>query len=662
MRRNRREVKNEKVAPLLQRVFLMLLRSVINVAMVVLPLTCAQTAWGQGAISGVSVDSLETWTFRFVPIYSAKILGNVTSMEVGSEFSNTLETQNNLRLMSSIKLSKEEFRLQPRSNELKGITNTAFKQFGPGFVANLSQADSRLFNRIIKPGGVFQDLVVNTKSVSAGMSYTKVEPSRFRWDARVNGDVSDSEKSFKRDKTTGGAVGGGVAYTLVENRVSVRARGYLKAMKGKSESVLQTFDGTNQSQDSLSADVAVRFNDSLRVDFNYSDFTSEETLADQKQGSAGGQLTGAENVFLENKIVDSRTMGLKLDTRVLNGVGIKVEARHTEHTTDYEVNKTRFSRNVADVISGDISYRLFTGTGVTVSIENRESVRDLGPLSPRSYDEKNKQARLSINHRFSNTFSVDVSTSTRLAQSFYVRYDENPSDRDQLEQSYTVRINSTPFSKLSTSLSMSMMSSDVVNIDATLSENNRTTTKYDFRPALTYTLNDRVSVKQDYGLAIEFTEITFIPDDNYLDRNITFSNEVNARLSKKLNGSFYYAFHLHDRGSYLPEFEGGERFLFVDRKDRRDRTRIKFEYRINKHLRILGKHEYSRKKDTTVATGRERISTTGGIEGGINGSFNWGDNRSLSLSLVKANRYSPFDTDERNNNYWIMNAQFKYGF
>jgi hypothetical protein len=630
--------------------------------MVVLPLTCAQTAWGQGAISDVSVDSLQTWNFRFLPVYTAKIAGNVTSVEVNSELSNTFETQNNFRLMSAIKLNKEEFRLQPRSNELKDITNTVFKMFAPGFAANLSQADSRLFNRVIKPGGAFEDLVVNTKSLSAGLSYTTVEPSRLRWDARVSADVSDSEKSFKRDKSTGGAVGGGVAYTLIEDRVVFRARGYLKETKGKSESVLQSFDGTDRSQDSVSAVVAVRFNDSLRVAFNYSDFTSEETLADQRQGSAGGQLTGAENVFLENKIVDSRAMGLTVDTRVLNGVGIKVSAQHTEQTTDYEVIKTKFSRNATDVIRGDVSYTLFTGTGVTVGIENRESVRDLGPLSPRSYDDKNKKASLSILHRFSNTFSIDVSTSTRLSQSFYVRYEENPSDRDQLERSYGVRINSTPFSKLSTSLSMSMISSEVVNIDATLSENNRTTTKYDFRPALTYTMNDRVSVKQDYGLAIEFTEITFNPDDNFLDRNITFSNEVNTRLSKRLKGSFYYALHLHDRGSYLPDIEGGERLLFVDRKDRRDRTRIRFEYRINKHFRILGKHEYSRKKDTTVATGREKITKIGGIEGGVSGSFSWGEDRRLSVSLVKANRYSPFDTDERNNNYWIMNAQFMYGF
>jgi hypothetical protein len=314
------------------------------------------------------------------------------------------------------------------------------------------------------------------------------------------------------------------------------------------------------------------------------------------------------------------------------------------------------------MISGDVSYTLFTGTRVSVGFENQEGTRDLGPLSPRSYDEKNKNGRMSVSHRFSNTFSAEVSATSRLTQSFYVRYEENPRDRDQLDQTYSVRIGSTPFSKLNTSLSMSVMSSEVVNIDETLSDDNRTTTKYDFRPALTYKMNDRVSVKQNYGLAIEFTEITFTPDDNFLDRNITFSNEVLARLSNKLNGSFYYAFHLHDRGSYLPYEEGGERFLHVDRKDRRDQTRIRFEYRINKHFRILGKHEYSRKKDTTVETGRERISTTGGIEGGVRGSFNWGEGRQLSVSLQRAKKYSPFDTDERNNDYWLMSAQFKYGF
>ena len=662
MRRYRGDVLKGILAPLPQCRCSALFKSVVTVAMVVLPLTYAQTAWGQGANIAAPEDSVQTWLYRFLPVYKAKITGNVTKMVMQGEFNNTLELPRNYRVITALNMSKEEYRLRPQSNEVKNFSNSVFKQFSPGMHASIIASDSRLFNRVIKPGGSFQDLVADTKSLMTGLLYTKTDPSRFRWDARLNADISDSEKSFKADQTMGGQIGGGAAYTLVNEHLVVRARGYLHETTGKSTTTDTTFDDVGLSADSVSAAVDVRFTDSLRVQLDYTTFNSVEDLADQKRGGAGSQLVGAENVQREKKTVESRAIGFAMDTRILSGLAASVEAVHSENLTDYRINKALYSRNVSDMIRADMSYALFTGTNVTVGIENRETLIDLGPNSPRSYDEVRKRVDFGLQHRFSNTFSLDVSASTSIAQSFFVLYEDNPRDRDQLDNTLGVRLSSTLFTKLRTSVSLSVLASEIVNIHRSLSDDNRTTTKFDFRPGFMYQLTDRVSINQNYGLAIEYTEMTFVPDDNYLDRNITFSNEVNATLSEKLRGRFYYSLVLHDKGSYLPQVEGGERFLDIDRKDRLDETEIRVDYRLTRHIRVTGKHEYSRKVDTTVATDRETVTTLGGIEGGVIGSYKWGQDRELTFTLVKANRYSPFNTDERNNDYWNINAQFKYSF
>lgn len=653
--------RHERTAPLLQRMSLILRKSILSTAMVVLPLTYAQGAWGQGAATATPADSVETWTYRISPTYKAEIKGNVNQVEIGSEFRNMLETQGGMRLVSGLSLDKVDFRLREGGSQLKKLNNSVMKSFREGLIGTISQVDSRSLTRVVQPGGVLQNLVSGTKSVSAGVAYATIEPSRFRWDGRLNADVSDSERSFKRDKSSGGSAGGGVVYELVEDRLVVRARGFLREEDTTSESIFERYDGLGVSQDSVGASASVYFGDSVRVDFDYTDFNSDETLADQKRGSAGGQIVGAENLFRERKLTDSRVMSFGLDTWVLSGLNVKVSAQHAENSTQYNVASTLSSRNVSDVLSGSLNYKLFTGTTVGMKLSNGETLKDIANGGTRSYDEKRKSASLSLRHQFSRTFSTEFSASSNLTQSFFVRYDENPRDKDQLDNSITARVVSSPFSKLQTSFGVTVLQSEIVNIDASVSDQNQLRTKYDLQPKLTYTLNDRVNVEQNYGLAIESTEMTYKTDENVLDRNITFSNKVNARLTEKLRGSFYYALHLHDRGSYLPEFEGGERFLRIDRKDRNDKTEINVDYQITDHIRLTATHEYSVKSDRTVATDSERVTKLGGIEGGVVGSFGWGQGRTLKFTLVKANRFSPFSGDKQDD-YWIMNASFEYGF
>jgi hypothetical protein len=630
--------------------------------MVYLPLTCAQPAWGQGATTyRLPTDTTVVANYQFTPVFTADSRANVSSVSLGGEFRNTFQMRNGFRLLTTLGTDKEEFRLQARSNETKRFQNILTHQLGGGWTVDLTHMDNRTFNRVAAVTGGFQDVILNTLTVGGGVRHVTIAPTNFRWDFRADGALADAEKSFKTDKSFGGEVAGGFGYALLNRWLRVRGRAYLKDLDVSSHAAGTVFDNLGLREDSLSAAAVVNFSDEQTATIDYSAFDAAEDYTDQARGSTGIQKEGAENLFVEGRTVESRVARVAFASDMLSRMKMKVDAQHSDNVTDYNITKTRFSRNITNQLRGDISYGLFTGTTLTAKMEARKSLKDLGEESISSYDQRNRKIELGLSHRFRNNSSFDITGSIDLAQFYYLKYEQNPRDRDQLDQRLNVRFNSNLHKKLTTTISMVVTQTDFINIDQSLSSSNRVKTRYDFRPVLTYKVNDRLTIGQSYGLAIESTYHTFEEEaeNDFLDRNITFSNDVNAQLTDRLNGTFYYAYHFHDRGSYT--LEGGERLLNIDREDRRDQIKLSFIYRLTSKLSVVGRQDYSRREDRQLARNSVRVNEDGGIELGMRGNFNWSADQSLTFTVKKANRFGAFST-EAQKDFWIVNAQFKYVF
>jgi len=607
-------------------------------------------------------DSTVVRNYSFNPLFTANTKANVTSVRLGGQFRHTFRLGSGFSLMTSFNSEKEQFRLQDRSNDRKSFQNTLMHRFGlSGWSVDMNHMDSRMFNRVISVRGGFQDVVLNTLTVGGGLRHTTLAPDNFRWDGRLRGALADAEKSFKTDKSVGAEVGGGFGYNLLDGWLVVRGRAYVKDLEVTSISSLKTYPGLGLREDSLSADAEIHFSESQFATFEYDQYSAEEDFTDQKRESLGGQIEGAENLFEERRTVEASTMNVGFTSRMLDRIALRVAAQHSDQLTVYKKTKTRFGQNVVDYLKSDIQYTFFTGTKAMLKTDLTKASTNLGEASVSSHDRRSRKLDVSMNHRFASGFSVDVSGSALLVQTFYWRYKDNPRDQDQLEHRVQLRINSKPFSKISAGVMMSLMQTDFINIDKTLSSNNRVKSQYEFRPTFTYTMNSRVTIKQNYGLRIEFTDNTFKPEDNFLDRNISFSNELAARFSGNLRGVFYYSYLFHDRGSYLPLEEGGERFLDIEREDRRDQIRIQFDYKMTEHLSLLGKQDYSRRQDRTIGSSNVRVTEDGGIEVGVKGNYSWSTDRTLNLTLMKANRFGSFST-EAQKDYWIVDASFKYSF
>jgi hypothetical protein len=600
--------------------------------------------------------------YSFAPLFTGTSRANVSSVKLGGDFRNVFEMANGLRLQTTLGTEKEEFRLQARTNERKRFQNTLVHRFGvSGWSADLSHADNRMFNRVVSVSGGFQDVILNTLTLSGGLRHTTIMADRFSWDGRLIMALADAEKTFKTDRSKGGEVGGGFGYKLLNDFITFRGRGYFKNLDVTSSSIYQKFDNLYLKEDSVSADVVVRFSEEQVATFEYDDFNAREKFTDQARGSLGGQIEGAENLILESRLTDSRVMNVGFNSTMLNRVDLRVNAQHADELNDYAVTKTRFSHNISDDLRGEVQYNLRQGTNAQVKFRIGKQRRDLGPQSVSSTDRRTRDLDVALAHSFTNTFGVSLSGGALLMQTFYLRFEDNPRDQDQQEYSGNIQIRSKPFSKISASIGSSYIRTEFINIHRSLSGNNRIKTRYDLRPTITYTMNSRITITQNYGLAIEFTDHTFVPEDNFLDRNATFTNDITTQLTERLRGKFFYGYHYHDRGSYLPKVEGGERFMNREREDRRDQMRLEIDYRVNSHIVVVGKNEYSRREDRTIGSSNVRVSEDGGIEVGLRGNYTWPNNRSLRFTVLKANRFGSFSAAAQKD-YWVVDAEFKYAF
>ncbi len=596
--------------------------------------------------------------YDFNNSYTGSIKGNVASVTMSNQLGATMLMRNGWTASTLIRINETAFRLQDREDSSRNLSLNLMMPFAAGFTLSARIADNRFFNRLITFSNAIQDFKNDSKNASATVAWTGTLPQGVALSSGSTVSVSKSEQTFLEDSGRRGSVYGQVSYN-VGSRIKVRGRGFLNKSDDTATTSGVKNDGLGVDEDSLVTRIEITLTDKTSATVDYSQATRTNEFMDLPRG-VFQEVQFKDNL---NREVETRTLDdltLTATTYPLAALKLDLVGQHNEAVSDFLVAKTRFSRRVTDLLRGDFTYTVRPGTVFNAKLENRERLNDLGPQSLGSFTDKQRSARFSLTHRFNKTFDMNFQTGTAIVQAFYLDFEFNPRDRDQLDQYVNLKLNSSPFPKTKASVYLAVNQTDFVNLDGSLSRNNRRETTYDFRPELTYTLNPRIEIRQTYGLNLELTEFDFAEDDNFLDRNFTFTNTVRARLTGALTTEFYYQLLLHDRGSYLLPPEGGERLLDINQEDRRDQMSVSFRYTINPHLTLLGKNDYSRRRDEFGA-GRSTIFTNGGLEIGIESAYNWGEAKTLNLKLRKVNRFGRFNSEEQED-FWIMDSSVRYAF
>jgi hypothetical protein len=339
--------------------------------------------------------------------------------------------------------------------------------------------------------------------------------------------VSASEQTFLDDQNQDGALAGELDYTF-GNRGSVTARGLYRSRGGRAHASGITHRGLGVEEDSLATIVGITLTNNARVDAYYHRYAMTNEFMDLPRGVFLEQQFN-ENLVREN---ETRTAEILRVNAVANPNGrlqLAIGAQHSQAESQFRTAVKRNGETITDGINAFLVYNMWRGASVRFDLANVEVLHDLGANSLGTFTDKRQTVRANLVYPVTSTLRLQLGVGTTLFQNFYRDFIVNPRDRDQLDQYINLNVTSQPFPKISARVYLSANQTDFVNISGSLSQNNRKETTYDFRPGFTYKITERVELRQEYGLNIEFTEYVFTEEDNFLDRNFLFANTIRAR-------------------------------------------------------------------------------------------------------------------------------------
>ena len=590
---------------------------------------------------------------QVIPSYTGGIKGDVTQMSLSNRFSLMLTLPRGITSTTILSADESDYRLQDQQNTNKSFSSNIMYIRRPGFSIDGAISDTRYFNRQITYSNATQDLENKAQKAQANAQYGRSLGRGLSVNGKSSLAVSREEQTFVKEQTGEGALHAGVHYGLGRT-LELSARGFLRLTSQSAESGNENFSGLGAEEDSVLASALVMLMDSVTVKAEYSRFLSKDEYLELPRGSFGEQQYAPASPERQSK--DTRNVSVSADATPMRGLTLKARVGHTDGATYFAEAKERTSRDLGDSQEGTLEYSPFSKTTFTFEAGNRTQFHWLGPRRTGSYDDKDIRTKFSWAQTLTRTLRFVAQTGATLTQAFYKDTDR---DRDQRYQFANVRITSKLFPKVDAIIYGSVSKTDYVSVRATFSQNNRAETIYELRPEFTYKINDRLELAQKYGVNIQFADFVFQENENYLDRNMSFSNRLKARLSPKLNADFYYGFRRHDKGSYLRPDPSTERILEIDQKERRDEMKLSFRYQINRHLALLGSNEYNQRRDllSTSATPYK----DGGVEVGIDGNYDFGNRRTLKFALKRVKRFGQFNAPEQED-YWVMDSTLNYTF
>jgi hypothetical protein len=592
---------------------------------------------------------------KLIPSYNGRIEGRVEFVSLENRFMASLTLPYRMTSVTTLSTKEANYRIQDRRDTNNSIVSSLVYPVMPGFMLDGSISDSRYFNRVVTVSNTSQDLFNNVQKAQAKGSWSRTLPKGFWFNTRASAGVGRSEQTFLDDQTEDGSARLGVEYRW-GGRVTAAASGFLHYISQDAESGGREFSGLGTAEDSVLARASAVVLDSTKVRAEYARFTSKEDYLELPRDSFGGQQFDASKISPEQQSKDNRNLLIGLDTTPIQGVKLTFEAAHSDAATYFAEAQERTRRDTGDKWSAGIAFERGGKTRITADYESKDYFHWLGPVSIGSYDDSDRRLRFNWNQTITGTLRMSAQAGVSLTQSFYV---DTNRDRDQKYQFANVRLNSDLFPKVTASIYVSVTRTDYLSIRAEVSQNNRTETVYELRPEFIYKINQRIELTQKYGLNIQFADYIYQGNQNFLDRNLSFSNLVHTQLLPPVSVDFYYALQLHDKGSYLSPSPEVERVLVVNQEERRDEIEVRFRYQINKHLAILGMNEYIQRKDILRPDGR--VFADGGLELGLDGGYDlWGQGN-LKLALKRVKRFGGFGTPEQKD-YWVMDSSVNYTF
>lgn len=628
-------------------------------------------AQAQSGADSVSAD-------RVKPVLKSFVVGRDVNITLGSSMSTTIDPGGGWRLTNSLSHELVTFRARDMEEVNNKLMNTASKVISGALAFSLDIGRDYRKKQTLGLARYGKDLIIEDEGAGFTLMLMKPVLGANNSSFSFMGRGSRGLKDFKYDKTLRGSASAYLAYTIGD---LLNVSGGAGVFRRRETSLIETIEYKNMPSKADTFNVNVNYGEaeSRLLHFSYKSVVGIRRRVMPPRGNSLEIIDAPELSIQEESRVRAQDITVASALKPTSYFNVDFSFDHRIHGQQNKVD-TRLSKETErSGLQARTSYQYAATGRASINISTTRNKIDYGPTSISSFEDREYKIKLGIRQKITQLLSVSFSGAASHKQRFFVKKDANPRDADYLHYRGDAGLKAQPFPKFSTNVSFVADRYEVINIDGTLSGDNRVSYLYWAVPKYTYSPTNWLKIAQDFTIKIEFTDFVHKEQENYLNRTTALKTIAEIIIYRHLKFKFTHNYLMRDTGSYTykeiyiddePFLDRSERLYNPTSENLEHGIGLELRYQPSPEFRMWASTKFQDKRSNRLqfrqgSTEREIIPISaygsGGFVLGFARARRFGQDGMIDLNIAYNRRYGPFLSEEKRQ-YWDTNATLTYNF
>ncbi|MCX5753482.1 MAG: hypothetical protein NTW97_07505 [Candidatus Krumholzibacteria bacterium] len=618
----------------------------------------------KAAVDSAAADSAEEPVDRFVPISTSRVESSDISIAIGTKLNVTIDAGRGWTFMHDIAMERRRYRQQFMEDVTESVMNKANKVHPGLYRLGMQVGENYSKKKTLGYARYGLDVIFN--NTSGNMEFAVLKPllraSESNLTIRTEG--SKGTNDFKYDRSYSGSASGTMKY-LIGDLLTVTGGAGASGKRETSYIGRSRFGPMPSNADSVRAGLSYGRGQTKAVEVSYSWLKGVDR---QVTPPIGNRFEILNKPWLaKQEEARNRAEQLLVNTSLepFSFLALETSFRHAEATQKYMVDTTRSNQSEESSMDATARYSYAARGRLEFGVSMGDKRVDYGPFSLSSYRERAHVLSLGIDQKLGDSLTITLSGSGSLQQRYYLKHDVNPRDADNLLYRAEFSLKA-PYRRFGIDINGLVDRDETINIDKTLSGDNRIESKYQFGPKLSLKPASWLYLTQDYIVKIEFTDFVYTADKNYLNRATSLNTRAYFNLFRSLAFDFLHSYIRKDTGSYLMRAAG--RRYSPSNESFEQSLDMTARYEVMKDFLVKAESDIRIQRSNVIGSrnGRRIISSTtvfesGGMRVGFTRTRKFGKRGGISLDVAYVRNYGPYITPERKE-YWEADSELTLNF
>jgi hypothetical protein len=278
------------------------------------------------------------------------------------------------------------------------------------------------------------------------------------------------------------------------------------------------------------------------------------------------------------------------------------------------------------------SARLLPWRGATVNLGAAREATRSEYLTPDTGRDLHKSLTLKLRQDLGSKVNLNLTALSDIVSVLYDNKEENPKDRDRVNNRLSVDLTYKPLDNITTTLGGDVSDDQTVYVKSERSASNRTTRRYRLTGSYDLRVFRGLGLSQNYDISALYTFFHY--DDDNLVRNSNISTRCKIALANHVDLNINHDYKFQDQGGYSED--GGSK-LYARSADRESHVLSAVcRYKPVKAISLVVRHTYRIQRNWTYREGQKRLdyeTETSEITGRMRFKYEFGDRTDLALTV-----------------------------